>query len=447
MEAPEVRWWPRVALFLGSQALSVVGTGMTFFACTVWVSTVLYPAPEQKAQLALALTALAAALALPRVALAAVGGALADRVSRRRILVAMNGFGGLLSLTLLVLMQREWLTLWSLVLLAALFGTVEILHRAAAASSMVLLAPREHLARVNGIDETLNALAAVVAPLAAGALISLPELGRRFGVAWLGELRSGLPIAVAGDAVSYLLAAGLLAGLSIPRPPLAAHSQGAPSPVRAEGEVLRLLRRTPAFFWLLAVAGAAFFCSSPLHLLQPLLVKFNLSSAGLRFESTLALVQGLAAAGGVAGGLLMSAWGGARRRKVLVLLLVIALEGLAVLVFGASSHLLLACAASFVWGMATPFNNAQEMALWQTLIPPGLQGRVLSARIAVTQLCGSLGVLGAGSLAALVPPGWVAMGMGGFLLLFALSQLLNRPLLRLELLDDSSESTGTLEAR
>jgi hypothetical protein len=49
---------PRLPPFLivwAAQSLSVIGSGMTGFALHVYLAQVLYPAPEQKAELALAL--------------------------------------------------------------------------------------------------------------------------------------------------------------------------------------------------------------------------------------------------------------------------------------------------------------------------------------------------------------------------------------------------------
>ncbi len=42
----------------GTQSVSVFGSGLTFFALTIWLTQVLYPRPEQKPELAWALAAI-----------------------------------------------------------------------------------------------------------------------------------------------------------------------------------------------------------------------------------------------------------------------------------------------------------------------------------------------------------------------------------------------------
>ena len=50
-----------------TQSVSVFGSALTFFATTIWLTQVLYPSPEQKPELALALSAISLAFALPTV--------------------------------------------------------------------------------------------------------------------------------------------------------------------------------------------------------------------------------------------------------------------------------------------------------------------------------------------------------------------------------------------
>ena len=53
-----------------AQSLSVIGSGMTGFALNVYLAQVLYPAPEQKAELALAFTVLNLGFTIPSCSLA-----------------------------------------------------------------------------------------------------------------------------------------------------------------------------------------------------------------------------------------------------------------------------------------------------------------------------------------------------------------------------------------
>ncbi|TMQ69231.1 MAG: hypothetical protein E6K80_12395, partial [Candidatus Eisenbacteria bacterium] len=55
-----------VALW-ATQSLSLIGTGLTFFAVNIWLTQVRYPRPDQARQLAVALSATGLAFALPTV--------------------------------------------------------------------------------------------------------------------------------------------------------------------------------------------------------------------------------------------------------------------------------------------------------------------------------------------------------------------------------------------
>ena len=73
-----------------TQSVSVIGSALTFFATTIWLTQVLYPQPQQKAELAFALSAVGLAWGLPAVFGAPLAGAWADRHDRKRTMMAME---------------------------------------------------------------------------------------------------------------------------------------------------------------------------------------------------------------------------------------------------------------------------------------------------------------------------------------------------------------------
>ncbi len=62
-----------------TQSISAFGSQLTFFALTIWLAQVLYPRPEQKPELALALSSIALAFGIPQIFSAPIAGAWADR--------------------------------------------------------------------------------------------------------------------------------------------------------------------------------------------------------------------------------------------------------------------------------------------------------------------------------------------------------------------------------
>src|SRR5947207_12235431 len=81
-----------------AQSLSIIGSGMTGFALNIYLAQVLYPAPEQKADLALALTLLNLGFLVPYIFVTPFAGALVDRHDRKRIMIAGDAANAALSL-------------------------------------------------------------------------------------------------------------------------------------------------------------------------------------------------------------------------------------------------------------------------------------------------------------------------------------------------------------
>ena len=63
--APPRHGFRTFTIVWAAQSLSVIGSGMTGFALNVYLAQVLYPAPQQKAELALAFTILNLGFTIP----------------------------------------------------------------------------------------------------------------------------------------------------------------------------------------------------------------------------------------------------------------------------------------------------------------------------------------------------------------------------------------------
>lgn len=206
-----------------SQSLSVFGSALTYFACTIWLSQALYPLPEQKPQLAYALAGVTLSFMLPMVILAPLAGAWADRHDRKRTMIAADLLSAAISVVLGVLIAGGRLQLWSLMLVVVLSAAVGSFHGSAFDTSYAMLVPRRLLPRTNGMMQTMWSLSGILSPALAATLIALPGLARQgiIGGAAGGAL-AGLPdgtaLAIFVDAATFLMAAGTLSLLRIPSP-------------------------------------------------------------------------------------------------------------------------------------------------------------------------------------------------------------------------------------
>ncbi len=446
-EQPGPRGFRTFLILWASQSFSVLGSSVTFFAAVIWLSTVRFATPGQQPLLAAALAAAGLAFALPNVFLAPIAGALTDRYDRRKIMLITNFINCGLSLTLMTLLLTGALELWMLVVIMALFAAVMSFHGSAFDASYVMIVPRDRLPRANGMMQTMWALGGVLSPAVAAAFISLPALAKRGIIpGGLGEalagMTTGIPLAVALDALTFLVAGCVLFFLSIPSP-RRTDLDGAAAAGRQRKtlwadvkEGARYIWHRRPLLWLLGTFTVANFATSPIGIIQPLLVKLNLAldwtARGFTYETALALLSTVISAGGVAGGVIISTWGGLKRRRIYGVVVPLIVMGLAQVAFGLSPRLYVAAAMGFVLAAMGPMMNAHSQTIWQTQTPPELQGRVFSVRRVIAQCTLPLGTAVAGGAAGVLNPGVFIAILGGVLAVFCVAQLLNPYLLKVE---------------
>ena len=107
---------------MGSQTLSLFGTFVSQFAVNVWLVRDLYPRPEQKPALALALTATGVAMTGPLIFGMPLAGAFADRHDRRRIMLAANLVSAIATSVIVALLLAHRLTLPTAVVLLVVYA-------------------------------------------------------------------------------------------------------------------------------------------------------------------------------------------------------------------------------------------------------------------------------------------------------------------------------------
>src|SRR5438477_11445665 len=147
-----------------SQSISVFGSALTFFAITIWLTQTLYPRPEQKPQLAWALSAIGIAFAGTTMLVATIAGAWADRHDRKRTMIAADFGNGLASLSLVGLMVTQSLNIWVLLVLVLFVAVFSAFHDSAFDTSYAMLVLEKQLPRANGMMQTIWSLSGILSP-------------------------------------------------------------------------------------------------------------------------------------------------------------------------------------------------------------------------------------------------------------------------------------------
>ncbi|MER7272758.1 MFS transporter, partial [Micromonospora carbonacea] len=335
----------RFGLVAAGQVVSGMGTALTNFAIPLWI----YLETGSLARFAL----FAVLGLLPGLLVAPLAGAVIDRSSRRRVLLAAGVAAGGANAVLAALVLADRAQVWHFYPLVAWLSVALAFQRLAFVSAVPQLVPKRFLGHANGVTQTAMGLTQFTVPLVAVAL--LDAVG----------LRGILLI----DVASYVFAVGVLGLVRFPRTMALQRREGIGEEMAAG---LRYALRRREFRAMLAFFAALnLFLFPALYLLSPLVLGF----ADLDQVARIALTGGVGAA---VGGLLMLVWGGpSRRRMRAVLLGTLGIAAAAVLT-GLRPDPLVVGAGAFGMYLALGVVNGVYNTIIQTKVPPRFHGRVFA---------------------------------------------------------------------
>ena len=291
---------------------------------------------------------------LPMAGLSVIGGTLADRVSKRTLLVWSQLVLAIVGGMLFLLLVTDAIEFWHLIVLSFAKGVAVGFSLPARLSFVSEVVPQEQFSRAYGLYYV--------------ALNSMRIGGPGFGGIIAGSF--GVQGAYFVIAIAHLV--GLVTLLFV-RPQIKKEPRK-PTPLSQDlMEIYYLARRTPTIMVLMgAELGLVFFAFSAINLM-PMFTKteFAVGATGL---GTLLALQGV---GGLLGSFATAVGGGVQRKPLMLLLAGIALGGVLILfanspVYGAA--LALAVPLGFVGAAYTTYNST----LFQISAPPEMRGRAMS---------------------------------------------------------------------
>jgi len=149
--------WKRPFYILwGGQALSMVGSALVQFALVWWL------AQTTKSATILALAALFAQL--PMIFLGPVAGVVADRWSRRLVMIASDCIVAFITLLLALLWAIGSVQVWHIYCVLLIRAAAGAFQFPAMQASTSLMVPDEHLSRIAGYNQTLQGRSAWLPP-------------------------------------------------------------------------------------------------------------------------------------------------------------------------------------------------------------------------------------------------------------------------------------------
>lgn len=289
---------------------------------------------------------------LPMLVAGPWAGVLADRVDKRRLLVATQATAGSLALLLGVLTATGVIQLWMVMVLAFAFGCVVAIDNPARQSFVLEMTGPEDLPNAVTLNSVVINGARAVGPAIGGLLIATVGIAACF-------LLNG---------VSYLAVIAALLAMRPAELHLAKRAVRGPKQLR---EGLAYVWRTPELRIPLLVMGAVGTLTYNFHVTLPLLAKFTFGGGPLAYG----ILSGLMGVGAVAGGL-----ASARRSNASVdsLLRSAVFFGTAMLLTAAAPTLALAAASLLLVGAASIRFIATANAALQLGAAPHMRGRVMA---------------------------------------------------------------------
>jgi DHA3 family macrolide efflux protein-like MFS transporter len=357
----------------GGQFISMLGSGLTSFGLGVWI----YDQTGQATPFAM--TALFSTL--PALVLMPIGGAIADRYSRRMLMILADTGSAIITALAAVLLIFSDLQVWHIYLLAFFASVFSAFQEPAYSASITMLVPKKNLARASGIMQMGHAGSAILTPILAGGLYAL----------------IGLKGVIIIDAVTYFFAIGALFIVRIPQPKRITAEPGMgeekQSILTDAAYGWKYLRALPGLFGLLVYfASVNFFLNFSSVLSGPLVLSYGSAT-------DLGIVQMVSGAAMLTGSLIISAWGGPQKRKIPALIGFIALAVTGLLVSGLRANTWMISAGNLILLVFIPFASALSQAVFQTKVPPGVQGRVFSIRSMISRSMMPIAFLLSGPLA------------------------------------------------
>lgn len=364
-------WSVRFFTIFTGQAFSLFGSSLVQFAL-IW-----YLTKETGSATVLATASLFAML--PQILLGPIAGTVVDRGNRRTIMIMSDASIAVSTLLLAYLFWSNIVEIWHIYAILAIRSAGGAFHYPAMAASTTLMVPKEQLSRVAGANQTLQGLVGIVAPPVGALLV---------------EALSNENILMI-DVVTAIIGITPLLFFSVPQPQKAKAHEFAPkaSFMQDFAAGFKYIVAWPGLLLLALMATLLNFLIAPTSALTPLLVTKYFNLGALELGS----LDSLFGVGMIAGGVTLGLWGGFKK-KIVTSLTGIALFSFAILAIAAApaDKFWIMLVSMSVFGFLMPLVNGPIHALFQSVVEPEMQGRVLSLVGSVAQAMMPLSLIVAG---------------------------------------------------
>ena len=366
-------------LFFSGQLISLVGTWMQNVA-QAWLVYRLTGS-------SLLLGAAGFASQFPVFLTAPVGGIVADRLNRQRIVIATQVASMILAFILAILTLSHRVQVWHIFVLAALLGVVNAFDIPGRQSFLVDMVGKEDLMNAIALNSSMFNGARVIGPAIAGILVA------KIGEGWC----------FFANAVSYI---AVIIGLFMIRVQFPARLAAEASPLAHMAEGFRFVRNTGPIRALLLLLGLVSLVAMPYTVLMPVFADRILHGGA----QALGVLMGATGVGALLGALTLAAKTGVSGLGRWVAF-ACAGFGVSLILFAYSRNLWLSTVLLLPVGFCMMLQMSSSNTLIQAMVPDHLRGRVMAVYTMMFMGMAPFGSFFAGALAdRLGAPLTVAIG-------------------------------------
>jgi len=370
---------PNFQLFFSGQLISLVGTWMDTIA-EAWL---VYRLTHSSLLLGIA----GFASQIPVFLLAPIGGVVADRFNRHRVVITTQASSMVLASILSYLTLTKRVTVIDVITLAALMGCVNAFDIPARQAFLVDMVGREDLMNAIALNSSMFNGARVVGPSVAGILVA------SIGEGWC----------FFANAVSYI---AVIAGLLLMKIERTNTAPSEGSPIEHIKEGFRFVRHTAPIRAILLLLGLVSLVGMPYSVLMPVFATKILHGNA----STLGVLMGATGVGALIGALLLASRTELRGLGRFVFISCAGFGG-SLIVFSFSHWYALSVALLVPVGFCMMVQMASSNTLIQAMVPDALRGRTMAVYSMMFMGMAPLGALLAGGAADRIGAPWtVALG-------------------------------------
>jgi MFS family permease len=354
-------------LFFGGQLISLIGTWMQ----SVAQSWLVYRLTGS----ALLLGSVGFASQIPVFLVAPIGGIVADRYNRHRVVIGSQIASMVLAFILAALTLTGLIQVWHIFVLASLLGVVNAFDIPGRQSFLVDMVGKEDLMNAIALNSSMFNGARIIGPAVAGILVA------KIGEGWC----------FFANAVSYI---AVIIGLLMMRVPPRSYRTLAGSPMAHIIEGFRFVRHTAPMRAILLLLGLVSLVAMPYTVLMPLFAD-KILHGGAR---GLGILMGATGVGALMGALTLATRSGVRGLGRWVAFSCGGF-GISLILFSLSRYFWLSAALLVPVGFFMMLQMSSSNTLIQAMVPDHLRGRVMAVYSMMFMGMAPFGALFGGALA------------------------------------------------